>query len=153
LYQLGVSALRVAARELGAEVAPVSFISAGEPHAPVPLGAGATLRSVGTLPWDEYFELIATAQVVLSLQESPHPSHPPFDAAISGAFAVTNAFDGSRAKLHDRLAAVPGTPQELGGAVARSVRRARAEGVPDFTPLADGVLGRPLAAALDHLAG
>ncbi|MBK0296911.1 hypothetical protein IAE22_34075, partial [Bacillus sp. S34] len=53
------------------------------------------------------FRFITSTNVVLSLQHSPHPSHPPFDGAISGARVVTNEFRDTRGHLHPNLAAVP----------------------------------------------
>ena len=76
--------------------------SAGEKHRNVDLGHGHKLESLWLTAVERLrtLEYIASANVVLSLQHSPHPSHPPFDAAISGARAVTNEFYGTRAGLH-----------------------------------------------------
>jgi len=152
LYRLGLSSLRVAVRDLGDDREGVTFVSACESHRRLPLGYGKTLESVGTLPWSDYFDLLATSQVVLSLQHSPHPSHPPFDAAISGAIAITNEFNGERQGFHESLVAVPADADSLGRALADSVRRVREEGPRPFSPLPDSRLGGPLAAALDRLA-
>jgi hypothetical protein len=148
LFRLGVAALKIAARELAASGHPVEFVSAGELHGDTDLGAGHTLRSVGTLPWDDYFDLLASTGVVLSLQYSPHPSHPPFDAAVSGALAVTNEFDGTRSGLHDRIDAVAAEPEALAAAVVAAVRRNAAEGPGAFADLAPGALGGSLASAV-----
>ncbi|MBY0176428.1 rhamnosyltransferase WsaF family glycosyltransferase [Curtobacterium herbarum] len=154
LFRLGVAALRIAVQELAEDGLRVEFHSAGEQHADVDLdgGVGAVkLVSHGTMPWDDYFRFIASTGVVLSLQHSPHPSHPPFDGAISGARVVTNEFRGTRAGLHPNLQAVPTDARSLGLAVADAVRRAAAEGPTGFVPLADGALGGPLDAAVDAL--
>ncbi|TWX40263.1 glycosyltransferase [Frigoribacterium sp. ACAM 257] len=148
LYRLGLTALRMAARELHEEDLPVEFVSAGEKHRAVDLGSGHKLTSVGTLPWDEYFDLLASTNVVLSLQYSPHPSHPPFDAAISGAYAVTNDFGGTRRDLHERLDAVATEPRALADAIVAAVRRERAEGPGSFLPVRPGALGGSLADAV-----
>lgn len=152
LYHLGLASLRAAVRELGSLKGEIEFISAGEAHADVDLGRGAVLTSAGTLPWDDYFQLLTTTHVVLSLQHSPHPSHPPFDAAISGAIAVTNEFGATRGNLHERLIAVQPDADALGAAVAEAINRVRLEGPGPFAPLSPGLLGRPLAEALDALA-
>ncbi|PZF66605.1 hypothetical protein DEJ33_07765 [Curtobacterium sp. MCPF17_047] len=154
LFRLGVAALRIAVQELAPDGIRVEFHSAGEQHADVELDGGAgdvKLVSHGTMPWDDYFRFIASTGVVLSLQHSPHPSHPPFDGAISGARVVTNEFRGTRAGLHPNLQAVPTDARSLGLAVADAVRRVAADGPTGFVPLADGALGGPLDAAVDVL--
>lgn len=155
LFRLGVAALRVAVQELAGDGLRVEFHSAGEQHGDVELDGGAgdvKLVSHGTMPWDDYFRFIASTNVVLSLQHSPHPSHPPFDGAISGARVVTNEFRDTRGHLHPNLTAVPADARSLGLAVADAVRRAAAEGPTPFAPVADGALGGPLDAAVDALA-
>ncbi|PZE36593.1 hypothetical protein [Curtobacterium sp. MCPF17_031] len=154
LFRLGVAALRIAVQELAPDGIRVEFHSAGEQHSDVELDGGAgdvKLVSHGTMPWDDYFRFIASTGVVLSLQHSPHPSHPPFDGAISGARVVTNEFRGTRAGLHPNLQAVPTDARSLGLAVADAVRRVAADGPTGFVPLADGALGGPLDAAVDAL--
>jgi hypothetical protein len=151
LFRVGIAALRVAVRDLAGSGIAVDFASAGELHGDVELGPDAKLRSVGTLPWDDYFTFIADRNVVLSLQLSPHPSHPPFDGAISGAHVVTNEFAGTRAGLHPNIDAVDADPEALGAAVARAIRRAAAEGPTGYREIEAGVLGGTLesvAAAL-----
>lgn len=149
LYELGISALRATVLALDADAPQVSFFSAGEPHDPIDLGGGHTLVSLGRLGWQEYFAFLATTQVLLSLQQSPHPSHPPFDAAISGAFAVTNDFSDTRAGLHPRIAAVTADPESLADAIATAIA-ASAGAVPGgYLPVAEGLLGGELGMALD----
>jgi hypothetical protein len=155
LFRLGVAALRVAVQELAADGIRVEFHSAGEQHGDVELDGGqgdVKLVSHGTMPWDDYFRFIASTNVVLSLQHSPHPSHPPFDGAISGARVVTNEFRDTRGHLHPNLTAVPADARSLGLAVADAVRQAAANGPTGFVPLADGALGGPLDAAVDAVA-
>lgn len=152
MFALGVAALRSAVTELGAEAQGISFVSAGQGHAAVDLGSGIELTSVGTLAWDDYFTLLTECDVVLSLQASPHPSHPPLEAAMTGAFAVTNEFAGTRSALHPRLRAASPEPEALGQAVADAVRRSRAEGSGEFQPVSGSVLGVPMANAIDAIA-
>jgi len=155
LFRLGVAALRVAVQELASDGIRVEFHSAGEQHGDVELdgGRGAVkLVSHGTMPWDDYFRFLASTNVVLSLQHSPHPSHPPFDGAISGARVVTNEFRDTRGHLHPNLSAVPADARSLGLAVADAVRQAATQGPTGFAPLDDGALGGRLDAAVDALA-
>ncbi|MFF1634411.1 hypothetical protein [Leifsonia sp. NPDC058248] len=152
LFALGVSALKAATVELGADAAQTEFYSLGEQHDDVPLGNGAVLRSKGRLAWDEYFRFLATVDVALSLQQSPHPSHPPFDAAISGAHAVTNDFGGGRSALHPRISAVSADTPSLGAALVQAIRNARDAEPAGYLPVADGLLGSDLDDALRRAA-
>lgn len=151
LYRLGLSALRATAIALPRDV-PVRFISAGEPHADVDLGNGRMLVSLGRLSWEDYFVTLADAEVMLSLQQTPHPSHPPFDAAISGAWAVTNDFAGGRQGVHPRIVAVQPSPAVLAEALVSAITRAAGANPEGYLPLEAGALGRPLDEVLDAVA-
>src|SRR5690606_24371666 len=118
----------------------------------IDLGGSHSLVSLGRLPWDGYFTRLATTDVVLSLQQSPHPSHPPFDAAISGAVAVTNEFHGTRAGLHPRIVAVPATTAALAEALMTSIREAPLSPPGDYLPVEDGLLGGSLEQAVEAVA-
>jgi hypothetical protein len=152
LFALGISGLKAAALALGDDVGRVEFISAGETHDDIELGNGATLTSRGRLPWGEYFEFLSTTDVVLSLQQSPHPSHPPFDAAISGALAVTNDFGGGRSGLHPRITAVPADTESLRDALVIAIRESLGSQPAGYLPVGDGVLGLPLDHVLESVA-
>lgn len=141
LFALGVSALRTAVLELGADADAVEFVSAGEKHGDLGLGGRSRLVSRGRIDWADYFDFLATVDVALSLQQSPHPSHPPFDAAISGALTVTNEFSGVRAGLHPRIAAVAATPGALGEALVSAIRESAGAEPRPFLPVGPGVLG------------
>lgn len=148
LFQVGLAALRVSVLQLGTDAPKVRFYSAGEAHDPVDLGSGHELVSLGRMPWKEYFEFLSRTQVLLSLQQSPHPSHPPFDAAISGATAVTNDFHGTRSALHPRIIAVEATPDHLGSAVTTAIHAASTAPPSGFLPVAPGLLGAELDDAI-----
>lgn len=149
LYGLGLSALKATARALGEDAADVEFYSAGELHSDTELGNGHTLRSLGRIGWDDYFTFLSTVQVMLSLQQSPHPSHPPFDAAISGATTITNDFGGSRGALHPRIIAVTPDTAALADAIGTAIGHARGSAPEGYLPVADTALGYPLGHALD----
>jgi hypothetical protein len=153
LYALGIAALRAAVSELGADATGVRFVSAGEPHPNVNLGNGCSLVSLGRLEWASYFELLSSTSVALSLQASPHPSHPPFDAAISGSIAITNDFGETRTRLHPRLHAVPPDVPSLAAALVDAVRSAPGASSPGYLPVKPGILGRPLDDVIATLAG
>ncbi|MET1037097.1 MAG: hypothetical protein ABW075_02415 [Aeromicrobium sp.] len=151
LFQLGVAALRAASLQLADEGIAWEAVSAGEEHPDIDLPTGATVRSLGTLGWQEYYDLLARTDVGLSLMHSPHPSHPPLEVAVSGGLAVTNDLDGSRQGFHERVTAVAPDPDLLATALVDAVRRAAASGPQPFTDLADGALGRPLDAVVRDL--
>ncbi|MFN3707846.1 hypothetical protein [Microcella sp.] len=146
LFSLGVAALRVAAASCGPDV---DWISAGESHPDVPLGNGHTLRSAGTLNWDDYFDLLAGSSVAVSLQASPHPSHPPLEAAARGVFTVTNEIDDTRNGLHPMLIAVPADPEAIGAAILDGLERTADGSSGQRSPSG---LGRPLTECIQELA-
>jgi hypothetical protein len=112
MFNLGVATLR-SLTQSESSTSQWSFVSVGEGHAPVRLGNGAFLRPLGALSWSAYFERIAKAPLMLSLQASPHPSHPPLDMVASGGLAVTNEVDATRAGLHPSLLVGNADPDEL----------------------------------------
>jgi hypothetical protein len=152
LFELGVAALRAASVTLAAEGIAWQAVSAGEEHADVELPTGAKVRSLGTVDWDAYYDLLAATDVGLSLMHSPHPSHPPLEVAVSGGLAVTNDLDGSRAQFHERVTAVAPDPDALASALVDAVRRAAADGPQPFSPPVEGRWGRPLDDVVDDLA-
>jgi hypothetical protein len=145
LYRLGIAALREAARELDRLGLATEFYSAGEKHPSLILSGATGIKSLGKLDWDDYFSFLGTTHVLLSLQYSPHPSHPPLDAAVSGARAITNDFYGTRKGLHPGIEAVDATVGDLAGALVRAVAATDTSAQRRFVPIADGALGRPLA--------
>lgn len=151
LFRLGVSALSATAAGLGDDTA-VQFFSAGEPHDDIDLGGGHTLMSLGRLAWDDYFAFLSSVSVVLTLQQSPHPSHPPFDAAISGAIAITNDFHQTRGSLHPRIHAVPASTVDLAGALCAAIRQSAGATPSEYLPVEDGLLGGRLTDAVDAVA-
>jgi hypothetical protein len=151
MYPLGLAVLRATARALGPQY-PVEFVSAGEKHRDMPLAWSHRLVSLGRLSRAEYFRTLAGVDVVLSLQQSAHPSHPPFDAAISGATAITNDWDGTRAALHPRIRAVSADVSALSDALAEAVRAARTGAAGRYSPPHDGALGHSLSEVVADIA-
>lgn len=153
-FGLGIAALRVAAAELEAQHRTATFVSMGEAHAPIGLAGSTGLRPLGRLDWGRYFDELAATDVLLSLQMSPHPSHPPLDMVASGGIAVTNDVAGSRRGLHERLVAVDADPAALGSAIAQAATRGLDSDADEPAGAADFVdsLGRPLQSAVDTIA-
>lgn len=68
------------------------IVSAGEKHAPIYLGKGKYLISVGKLSIDEYAQLLAESYAGISFMVSPHPSYPPLEMAAFGVRVITNSY-------------------------------------------------------------
>jgi hypothetical protein len=157
LFPLGVAALRAAGGRLAADGVRWNGVSAGEPHPDITLptggvaSGGGIVRSLGTLDWAGYYDLLTGTDVGLTLMLSPHPSHPPLEVAVSGGLAVTNDLDGSRGGFHPRITATATDPDALADALVTAVKRAAQEGPGEFTPPAEGLLGDPLDEVIERL--
>jgi hypothetical protein len=151
LFNLGVSALKVAARTFEKEGIPVSILSAGEAHPAHSLSNSSTLESRGTLGWESYYQQLTEVDVMLSLQYSPHPSHPPLDAVVSGARAVTNEFGGERNSLSPRLSAGTPDPDSLGDLLVTASLSALSEPIspPELSVVER--LGAPLRDVIENV--
>jgi hypothetical protein len=150
LFAIGMSALRLAAMQLHELGIPSDFVSAGESHPSVELAPGSQLRVLGKTPWDDYFRLLGESDIVLSLQHSPHPSHPPLDAVASGAIAVTNEMGGTRRHLHERLLAEDPDPVDLASAIVRIAIDVRGRDGAAFDADFLGRLGRPIESVVSR---
>lgn len=150
MFELGIEVLRRASSEFARRGKDVEFVMAGEGGPDIELADGFTLRNLGVLERTTYFDEIARVDVGLTLQATPHPSHLPFDLAISGAFAVTNEVDGSRNEMHPRIVATSSTPEALSSLLVAMVDRARNDvRVPiGYLPVRDGQLGSSLRNAV-----
>ena len=149
LFAIGMSALALVALEDES----VEIRSAGASHQRPRSGPLSKMTLLGRTEWDRYFDHLAEADVLLSLQYSPHPSHPPLDAVVSGGLAVTNELGGVRGNLDPALDAVETDPQALAVAVQRSLELAK-DGRSSLPFSADvlAALGDPLDRVLDQLA-
>ncbi|MDV8069617.1 hypothetical protein R4P64_24105 [Rhodococcus sp. IEGM 1366] len=152
LFSIGCASLMAANKILLAQGVAANFVSAGESHQSV-RALNFELESRGKLSWDSYFALLAQTDVVLSLQHSPHPSHPPLDAVCSGAWAVTNEMDGTRAGLHPRLLTSLADPDALASSVVDAVLCAMSSPAVEYDAGFLDVLGRPFDSVLDDFAG
>lgn len=148
MFNLGVAALR-RLTDTGQVASQWSFASVGEQHRPVRLANGLFLRPLGALSWSGYFERIAKAPIMLSLQASPHPSHPPLDMVVSGGLAVTNEVDSTRAGLHANLLVGNADPDELAAKLRLHIEAVMdGGGANAFDPDFISRLGVPLGEAL-----
>jgi hypothetical protein len=141
LFALGVASLRAAVTaglfgEQGWE-----FIGMGEHFEPIALGKGFVLKPAPWLDFSGYGALLRSADVLLSLMLSPHPSYPPLEVAACGGIVVTTEFGAKTAermaKISPNIIAVPATLEDLVPALVRAVGlRERQKGSPnEITPL------------------
>lgn len=152
MYNLGVSALRVASQIAVSRDTPFDVISAGQVHDPIRLADGSLVKQMGKTSYDQYYGLLGRVSVGLSLMCSPHPSHPPLDLAVSGAHAVTNRLEAYRQGLHPRLHAVEATPEALAGGLVRALDRVAREGFGNYLPPNEGALGGSMDVAARNVA-
>lgn len=148
LYQLGVAALRKVAIELARRSISFEVVMAGEGQGAVDLGP-ARMQNLGALSRSDYFALLARTDIGLSLQYSPHPSHPPFDIAISGAQAITNEFGIGRENFHRNLHVAPADPDAIAAEILRVALALDSSRTGGFSPPPMDALGQPLADAVD----
>lgn len=121
LPEIGLAALKCVARDLGKLRPDLRLDTVGSDHAPIDVGGGQVIHGLGRLDWDDYFRLLEGVDVLISLQATPHPSHPPLDMVASGGLAITNDVDGARKALHPRMTAVRPDPEVLAAAVTDAI--------------------------------
>lgn len=98
---------------------------------PMPrLAGGHPVTQYGRTGWAAYFDVLAQHEVILSLQATPHPSHPPLDMVASGGWAVTNEVAGTRTGLHPRLLVERADPLQLADRVLEALHSSRASAGP-----------------------
>lgn len=146
-FETGRAALQIAAQRLHELDVPFRITTMGEQHAPFSV-PGGRVHGLGRLGWDESFRALAEVDVLLSLQLTPHPSHPPLDQVVSGGMAVTNAMDETRDGLSARLLTAPATPEALAGQIVSAARRSRIERTAGFDDAFLDSLGAPLSEAV-----
>lgn len=67
---------------------------AGQDNIPdILLDGGVTVKNLGKLSMDEYYDFAQTVDVALSLMLAPHPSYPPLELASLGARVVTTSYE------------------------------------------------------------
>ncbi|MDI4232962.1 glycosyltransferase [Bradyrhizobium sp. Arg237L] len=102
LFELGLVALRRAVASGAIDKDNWEVWSMGEKLSPIALGEGVMLNPLPWMSFDDYAKRVRTADLLLSLMLSPHPSYPPLEMAASGKLVVTNSFS---VKTADRMRA------------------------------------------------
>ncbi|MCK1291977.1 glycosyltransferase [Bradyrhizobium sp. 30] len=102
LFELGLVALRRAVAAGAIDKDNWEVWAMGEKLPPIALGDGVMLNPLPWMSFEDYAERVRTADLMLSLMLSPHPSYPPLEMAASGKLVVTNSFS---VKTAERLRA------------------------------------------------
>ncbi|TDN67202.1 glycosyltransferase [Paraburkholderia sp. BL10I2N1] len=126
LFGLGVAVLRAAVEKGLFGNDGWEFVGMGEQFEPIPLGRGYTLAPAPWLGFDAYAEQVRSADIMLSLMLSPHPSYPPLEMAACGGVAVTTVFGSKTAtRLAELSSNVIGADPKIGDMLT-ALARARA---------------------------
>ncbi|MBR0823521.1 glycosyltransferase [Bradyrhizobium liaoningense] len=137
LFELGLVALRRAVASGAIDKDNWEVWAMGEKIPPIALGEGVMLNPLPWMSFDEYARRVRTADLMLSLMLSPHPSYPPLEMAASGKLVVTNSF---AVKTAERLRAfspniivAEATAESVGQAVVNAAGRINC-GLPSYDP-------------------
>ncbi|MEL7628879.1 hypothetical protein AAGW04_07730 [Pectobacterium aroidearum] len=151
LFDIGIGALTLLAKKTDNTDYELEILSAGEKHSDIVLSEKVTLRSLGKLSWDGYFNRLSETDVVFSLQYSPHPSHPPLDAITSGAYAVTNDLNGTRVGLHPRMYVAAASPDKLADKLLCAIQELHKNGCYEYDESLVQSYGRPMSDVIDTI--
>lgn len=137
LFEIGIVALRQAVASGVITNDEWEVWAMGEKLPPVPLGNEVYLRPLPWLSFEEYAKRVRTADLLLSLMLSPHPSYPPLEMAASGKLVVTNSysvktFERLKSFSNNIIVADP-TPYSIGLALEKAACRINA-GLPSYDP-------------------
>ena len=128
LFELGVAALNAAAGRGVFDRDDWRLLGIGEPFFPLRLAGGHILRPLPWLEYEGYAHWMRSADVLLSLMLSPHPSYPPLEMAAAGGLVVTNTFGtktASRlAEIAPNILAAEPTVEAIAAAIEQAVARA-----------------------------
>lgn len=135
LFELGVIALRKAVSTGLLDKRNWEIWGMGESFDPVPLGNDVFLRPLPWMGLDAYAERIRSANLMLSLMLSPHPSYPPLEMAAAGKLVITNSYsvktaDRLQALSPNILVAAP-TPDSIAATLECAIGRVNA-GLPSY---------------------
>jgi O-antigen biosynthesis protein len=137
LFEIGVVALRQAVASGVIDKDSWEVWAMGEKIAPVALGKGVFLNPLPWMSFDDYAKRVRTADLLLSLMLSPHPSYPPLEMAASGKLVVTNSFSVKTAErmkaLSPNIIVAAPTAESVAAAIENAAGRVNA-GLPSYDP-------------------
>ena len=158
LYWRGIAAIASAIEEGVLEPENWDFYFVGKDAPEMVLPGGVRPRIINGASQEEYARIVRGVDVGLSLIYTPHPSHPPFELAASGAVVVTNRFGAAKTDLRRYSPNILCVEPSVSGLVA-GLRRAVALAEDQGTRAANAAkFGMPrdwptaLAPILDHMA-
>ncbi len=127
LFEMGIVALRQAVASGTIDNVHWELWAMGEAIQSVALGNGVYLNPLPWMSFEDYARRVRTADLMLSLMLSPHPSYPPLEMAASGKLVVTNSFsvktaDFMRGVSHNVIVAKP-TTESIGAAIENAAGR------------------------------
>lgn len=144
LFEIGVVALRQAVASGAIDKDHWEVWAMGEKLPSVALGNGVFLNPLPWMSYDDYAKRVRTADLMLSLMLSPHPSYPPLEMAASGKLVVTNSFSVKTSKrmraLSPNILVADPTAESIGAALENAAGRINA-GLPSYDPA--GVIDLP----------
>lgn len=94
LFQTALEAVNQVFRNNKLQGAEWEVFMAGQDKIPdILLESGVTIKNLGKLSFDEYYQFARTVDVAVSLMLAPHPSYPPLELASIGATVVTTKYE------------------------------------------------------------
>jgi O-antigen biosynthesis protein len=90
LFFMGIEAIDAAVARGIIDPAGWEILFIGKDIPALSLAGGVEPERRENLAWADYAELVGGADLALSLMDTPHPSYPPLDLAVSGAVVVSN---------------------------------------------------------------
>ncbi|MET4608340.1 glycosyltransferase involved in cell wall biosynthesis [Bradyrhizobium sp. JR4.1] len=137
LFEIGLVALRRAVASGVIDRDNWEVWAMGEKIPPIALGEGVMLNPLPWMSFDDYAARVRSADLMLSLMLSPHPSYPPLEMAASGKLVVTNSYsvktaERMRAFSPNIIVAEPNA-ESVGRAIENAVSRINC-GLPSYDP-------------------
>ena len=131
LFGLGLAALRAAISAGVFDGSRWEFIAMGEDIDAIELGRGYELKPSPWLDFESYGKLMRSADILLSLMMSPHPSYPPLEMAACRGVAVTTTYGVKTVarlqELSENIIGVEPTIESLVEALVRARMRIEAQ--------------------------
>lgn len=90
LYVFGLTILKQAIEAGILDTQEWEILLAGSSLPDVELCEGVVAKSMGLMSWQEYGAFLSQTDLAVSLMYTPHPSYPPYDAAMSGCVVLSN---------------------------------------------------------------
>lgn len=154
LFELGVVALRRAVASGVIDKENWEVWAMGETLAPVALGNSVFLNPLPWMSFEQYAKRVRTADLLLSLMLSPHPSYPPLEMAASGNLVVTNSFSVKTAErmqaISPNIIVAEPTSESIAAALENAAGRINAR-LPTYDPSGSVALPSDWDASLSEI--